>query len=126
MRSVLIVALTIFPVLAFAASLPLQPGNYVETGVACDHAFNAVSLVYDGENLTGAHSVHCRTTVLAKQGHTYTLRQDCPAEQIGPQSAQSYHEMDTLTIVSAQSFHLVHPGADGGATHTADFRRCSI
>ncbi|MEH3037160.1 MAG: hypothetical protein PGN23_11845 [Sphingomonas adhaesiva] len=62
---------------AWADTLPLARGAYVQNGIACREAPNVALRDYNGQGIGSSKAGQCQARVLAHIGRRYTLRQRC-------------------------------------------------
>ena len=86
----------------WAASLPLRPGGYVETGTRCSDGSDANSLDYlHGVIETGGMTTRGQH-VVSQRGNTFVLA----AKVMDNQAGTSELDIETVTIHSPMAFRL--------------------
>ena len=99
---------------AFAASLPLKPGGYVEMSTRCSDGSDATSLDYLGGVIQAGNTTTSNERVTSHQGNTYQLS----ATVLDNQSSTSEVMTETVTVHSPMAFRLQSKYG------SADYRWC--
>lgn len=82
--------------------IPLTPSVYVLENTPCENPANAFWRVWDGEGLSGSSTRKCRAEVVASDGDTYTLSNDCENIYDGSRTAEEI----TMTVVDQVHFRI--------------------
>jgi hypothetical protein len=96
----------------------LKPGIYVQKGVGCESAPNAVIRQYDGRGISSAHTRACRVQVMSRRGNRFEVRQSCVDAGAGP--APRFTERQTVTVSDALTFSLKSRG------NSTTYRYCPV
>lgn len=95
-----------------SAELPLTPNVYVLEDSPCENPANAAFRIWNGRGLSGSATKDCRSTILSREGETYTIRNDCVNTYDGSRTPE------TLTIRVPDQVHFTLKGNR--------FRSCSM
>lgn len=103
-----------------AATLPLRPGTYVQTGSPCHDPALAAVFNYDGRRFRYPHATDCRSVIQSHVGRTYYVTESCSALGDGS-AAVADTTQATYTVLSNSRVRI----GRGPADTTSSFRWCA-